>query len=108
MTKKDAKRRYRGRIETVAAQATIVELVEAGYSHAMIYDILRDKGAVSVSYRQFCRCVRQMIDAGQKPSIKAARARKKASSAVTPAHSESAERKDFGNRLVSLGVDDVC
>ena len=98
MTKKDAKRRYRGRIETVAAQATIVELVEAGYSHAMIYDILRDKGAVSVSY----------IDAGQKPSIKAARARKKASSAVTPAHSESAERKDFGNHLVSLGVDDVC
>ena len=50
MSKKDVKRRYKGRIETVAAQATIVELVEAGYSHAMIYDILRDKGAVSVSY----------------------------------------------------------
>lgn len=108
MTKKDAKRRYRGRIETVAAQATLVELVEAGYSHAMIYDILRDKGAVSVSYRQFCRCVRQMIDAGQKPPIKAARARKKVSTSAHNQPCESAEQKEFGSRLVSLGVDDVC
>ena len=107
MSKKDVKRRYKGRIETVAAQATIVELVEAGYSHAMIYDILRDKGAVSVSYRQFCRCVRQMIDAGQKTSMRATRVRKKVSSVVTP-HNEPAEQEVFGRRFVALGVDDVC
>lgn len=59
MTDKDAKRRYIGRVEIFAAKSEIEQLIGQGYPYAWIFEKLQKEGKLSISYRQFCRCLKQ-------------------------------------------------
>ena len=59
MSENAGKSRYLGRVEVFAAREEIKALLEAGYSYAMIFEKLTREKRLSISYRQFCRCLVQ-------------------------------------------------
>lgn len=59
MSENAGKSRYLGRVEVFAAREEIKALLEAGYSYAMIFEKLTKEKRLSISYRQFCRCLVQ-------------------------------------------------
>ena len=59
MSEKDKKSRYTGRVEVFAAKEEILGLLDAGYSYAMIFEKLTGEKRLTISYRQFCRCLCQ-------------------------------------------------
>lgn len=66
---KDIKRRYIGRVEVNAARSEIERLISQGYPYAWIFEKLQKEGKVSISYRQFCRCMSQYV-LGKKVKLK--------------------------------------
>ena len=67
MSEKDKKSRYTGRVELFAAKEEILGLLDAGYSYAMIFEKLTGEKRLTISYRQFCRCLCQYC--GVKPRV---------------------------------------
>ena len=67
MSEKDKKSRYTGRVEVFAAKEEILGLLDAGYSYAMIFEKLTGEKRLTISYRQFCRCLCQYC--GVKPRV---------------------------------------
>lgn len=53
------KQRYIGRIEFIAQKEYIIEKLRSGYTSQMIYDELLTMKNITISYRQFCRCIQQ-------------------------------------------------
>lgn len=51
------KQRYIGRIEFIAQKDYIIEKIRNGYTSKMIYDELLAMKNITISYRQFCRCI---------------------------------------------------
>lgn len=54
---KKTKRRGFARVEFLACKAEIMALREAGYSIVMIYDELKEKKKITMSYQQLCMYV---------------------------------------------------
>ena len=54
-------------MEVFAAKEEILGLLDAGYSYAMIFEKLTGEKRLTISYRQFCRCLCQYC--GVKPRV---------------------------------------
>lgn len=87
-SEKDIKRRFIGRVEMKAAQAEIEALLTAGQPYAWIFDKLTEEGRLTISYRQFCRCLALYFGVRVRPK------RKKGKKAV-PVSNPAPEKKDW-------------
>lgn len=56
------RRRYVGRVEVTKSRDKIQKKLDNGFSYAMIYDELVNNNLLSISYRQFCKCLTQYFD----------------------------------------------
>ena len=53
------KQRYIGRVEFIAQKDFIIEKLRSGYTVQIIYDELLTMKNITISYRQFCRCIQK-------------------------------------------------
>lgn len=73
MSEKVKKSRYIGRVEVFAAKIEISELLAAGLPYAWIYETLVKEKRLTVSYRQFCRCLALYCGVKVRPKKKTAK-----------------------------------
>ena len=88
MSEKVKKSRYIGRVEVFAAKIEISELLAAGLPYAWIYETLVKEKRLTVSYRQFCRCLALYCGVKVRPKKKTAK-------------KESKESKEFNEQNIS-------
>lgn len=92
---KDSKRHFIGRVEVRAAQAEIESMLAAGQPYAWIFDKLAGEGRLTISYRQFCRCLALYFGVTVRPKKK--NGEKKGSVSILPSvpAPEVEEKKDW-------------
>lgn len=99
-SRKDIKRRFIGRVEMKAAQAEIEALLTAGQPYAWIFDKLTEEGRLTISYRQFCRCLALYFGVRVRPK------RKKGEKAI-PVPNPAPEKKDWSIKGAKWDPDSI-
>jgi hypothetical protein len=69
----NSSRQYVGRVEYLAHQTEILDLLKSGHSAKTIYEDLHKSGKITISYRNFCRYVKVklVVSKTHQPSLPA-------------------------------------
>lgn len=104
-SEKDIKRRFIGRVEMKAAQAEIEALLTAGQPYAWIFDKLTEEGRITISYRQFCRCLALYFGVRVRPKRK--KGKKAVPEKAIPVSNPAQEKKDWSIKRAEWKPDSI-